>query len=131
MGHKTLSAKNDAAYWNFSWTDEGLYDNSANLRKIKEVSKVDKAFYIGYSIGTMQMFYGLAHREDSFFANSLYKVVQLAPCFVISNSDNLTKKSQTEIDKKMHDNGILAVFGPNWDKDIVKMCANLPKWMCD
>ena len=28
------------------------------------------------------MFYGLAHLETEFYADSLHKVVQMAPCFV-------------------------------------------------
>ena len=42
----------------------GLYDSPANIRMIKEVTGVDKIFYLGYSQGTIQMFYGLAKMEE-------------------------------------------------------------------
>ena len=53
----------------------GLQDDVANISMIKQQASVDKVFYIGYSQGTIQMFYGLAHKEDTFFADSLHKVV--------------------------------------------------------
>ena len=62
----------------------GLYDDTANIRMIKEKTGASKVFYIGYSQGTIQINYGLAHRESEFYADSLYKVVELAPCFITS-----------------------------------------------
>lgn len=59
--HETLSAKDDNDYWMYTWGDMGLYDDAANIEMIKEKAGVDKLFYIGYSQGTIQMFYGLAH----------------------------------------------------------------------
>ena len=80
--HETLSAEQDEDYWKWTWAQMGLQDDVANISMIKQQASVDKVFYIGYSQGTIQMFYGLAHKEDTFFADSLHKVVQLAPCFV-------------------------------------------------
>ena len=82
QGHKTLNAKDDSEYWNFSWAEMGLYDDTANIRKMQEVSNVEKVYYVGYSQGTIQMLYGLAHRENEFYADSLYKAVLFAPCFM-------------------------------------------------
>jgi len=39
----------------------GLYDDTANIKMMKEVSGAEKVFYLGYSQGTIQMFYSLAH----------------------------------------------------------------------
>ena len=64
----------------------GLYDDTANIRAIKEFTQVDKIFYLGYSQGTIQMLYGLAHLEEEFHEKNLHKVVLLAPCFVASNN---------------------------------------------
>ena len=53
----------------------GVQDNVANISMIKQHAGVDKVFYIGYSQGTIQMFYALAHLEDTILADSLHKVV--------------------------------------------------------
>lgn len=79
--HETLSSKDDNEYWMWTWADMGLYDDIANIKMIKEQAGVEKIFYLGYSQGTAQMFYGLAHMESEFHADNLYRVVQLAPCF--------------------------------------------------
>ena len=81
--HRSLTIL-DRAYWDWSWAEMGRYDTPANITKIKDQTGVDKIFYLGYSQGTIQIFYGLAHLEDSFYADSLIKVVTLAPCFVAS-----------------------------------------------
>ena len=66
--HETLSSADDPEYWLWSWAEMGLYDDTANISMIKQESGVDKIFYVGYSQGTIQMFYGLAHLENSFYA---------------------------------------------------------------
>ena len=81
-GHKTLDSGADPEYWDWSWAEMGLYDDTANISAIKAAAGVDKVFYIGYSQGTVQMHYGLAHLESTFHADNVHKVVQLAPCFV-------------------------------------------------
>ncbi len=65
----------------------GLYDDVANIKMIKQKADVDKVFYIGYSQGTAQMFYSLAKKDQSFFKDSLYKAVMLAPCMMPNNSN--------------------------------------------
>ena len=48
--HVSLSAEDDDDdYWLFGWAQMGLYDNTANIRMIKEKTGVDKLYYIGYS----------------------------------------------------------------------------------
>ena len=74
-GHETLDASKDADYWSWTWAEMGLYDDPANIRMIKEVTGVEKVFYLGYSQGTIQMFYGLAHLEEQYLADNIYKVV--------------------------------------------------------
>ena len=73
--HKTLNSSTDPEYWDWTWADMGLYDDTANITAIKEATGEDKIFYIGYSQGTMQMHYGLAHLESEFHAQNLHKVV--------------------------------------------------------
>jgi len=64
----------------------GIYDDVANIKTIKELSGAEKVFYLGYSQGTVQMFYALAHREEEFFKDSLHKFVALAPCTICPES---------------------------------------------
>ena len=40
-------------YWDWTWADMGLYDDTANIRKMKEITGAEKVFYIGYSQGTI------------------------------------------------------------------------------
>ena len=65
--------------WDFSWAELGLYDGRALINKIKEVTKQEKVNYIGYSMGTTQMFYGLTQIEEDFYAANMAKFVALAP----------------------------------------------------
>ena len=37
LGHETLSY-NDAAYWNWSWAEMGIYDDIANIAAIKQAT---------------------------------------------------------------------------------------------
>ena len=55
----------------------GKYDDVANITMMKERTGADKVFYLGWSQGTIQMFYGLSYLEESFFADSLHKFVFL------------------------------------------------------
>ena len=79
--HETLNSKDDNEYWMYTWADMGLYDNVANVKMIKEQTGQDKIFYVGYSQGSIQMFYGLAHMESQFHADNIHKAVMLGPCF--------------------------------------------------
>ena len=69
-GHETLSLT-DEANWNFTWAEMGLYDNVANIMTMKDVTGADKVFYVGYSPGSVQMHYGMAHRESDFYADNI------------------------------------------------------------
>ena len=80
--HETIDSAVDDDYWMWTWAEMGLYDDTANITMIKKQTGLDKIFYLGYSQGTIQMFYGLSHLESEFHAHNLHKVVQLAPCFI-------------------------------------------------
>ena len=58
----------------------GLYDIPANVKEIKSRTNFDKINYIGFSQGTSQMFYGLAHLEESFYAANVNRFVAFGPC---------------------------------------------------
>ena len=40
---------NDAAFWDWSWAEMGLYDDVALIKKMNESSISGKSYYIGYS----------------------------------------------------------------------------------
>ena len=48
--HTSLTV-DDPEFWAWSWAEMGIYDDVANILKIKELSGADKVFYIGYSQG--------------------------------------------------------------------------------
>lgn len=99
----------------------GLYDQPANILAIKEQTGWEKIFYVGYSQGTVQMHYGLAHIEDSFYAQHLYRAVHIAPCFIAEiftwQPEFLTKAMFT-----FPDHGVYALYGPNWAEDEQTIC---------
>ena len=70
-------------FWDFSWADMA-YDDVANIAGIKSVTGEDKITYLGYSQGTIQMHYALAHDEDLWFQDNLKRAIHLAPCFVMN-----------------------------------------------
>ena len=117
QGHKTLSL-DDQAYWEWTWAEMGLYDTPATITEIKKQTGVDKIFYVGYSQGTVQIFYGLAHLEESFYADNLLKVVTLAPCFVASMLADI----ELSVVEQLEDKGIYSFMGPHWDDDLKKIC---------
>ena len=85
--HETYTVDQEE-FWAWTWGHMGIYDDTALIAKMKEVSGAEKAYYIGYSQGTVQMFYGLAHRENDFYADNLYKFIAFAPCTVCPQDGN-------------------------------------------
>ena len=70
-------------HWDFTAEDMGLYDLPAEIDKVLEVTGAEKLKYIGYSLGTMQMFLGLAAMEEEYFADRVSKVIAQAPCMYL------------------------------------------------
>ena len=71
------------------------------------------------------MFYGLAHLESDFHADSLHKVVQLAPCFVFNLPPDLQTPSYADDGiMKYQDYGVYAFNGPNWGRDLLTICEH-------
>ena len=61
-------------FWAWSYAEMGIYDDTANIQMIKEKTGKDKIFYLGYSQGTVQMFYGLIKKGKE-ISDNLHKVV--------------------------------------------------------
>lgn len=95
----------------------GLYDDVANIDFIKEKTGDEKIFYIGYSEGTVQMFYGLSHIEESYYEKNLIKFIALAPCSV-STAWGTDLEFYKKTWFRLQDLGIYAIGGPNWDRDL-------------
>ena len=133
LGHKTLQTS-DREYWNWTWSEMGLYDTPANVKFIKENTKRDKIQYLGYSQGTVQMFYALAHIEESFLADSIIKATMIAPCSVstgLADKDGNPDVAGYEASEWHYlDMGIYNVGGPDWDANLKKGCDTFGDMWC-
>lgn len=108
-------------YWDFSWAEMGLYDDVDNIKMIKEITGKEKVSYVGISQGTVQMFYALAHIEDSFLADNLYTFAAASPCTIdVSEGDTLYEEGLFHFE----DYGIHVFGGPNWEEDYKTICDN-------
>ena len=85
QGHKHLNTSDtqqSKAYWNFSWAEIGQYDLPTTISFIKEKTGAGKVAYVGYSQGTIQMFYGMTTQPE-YFQDNISVFVALAPCALI------------------------------------------------
>ena len=76
-------------FFDYSWSDMGLYDTPAHLNKITEILQKEHAdpprvTYIGYALGATQILYGLAHLEKEFYQDKINGAIALAPCIKLS-----------------------------------------------
>ena len=124
MRHKTLKAES-AEYWNFSWAEMGLYDDKANVDLILDKSGAEKIFYIGWSQGGAQLIYALAHKEEEYFADRMYKAVFMAPCMGFApTTDPAYQDYYKNTLFKFPSMGINSLFGgPNWKTNLQKICS--------
>ena len=98
----------------------GIYDDVANIAAIKEQSGAEKIFYVGYSQGTVQMFYALAHREEEFLGDSLYKFLAFAPCTICPPSGPESKWNDSLY--QFPSIGVYNEYGPDyWTQDYQKI----------
>ena len=107
----------------------GIYDDVANIKAIKKESGAEKVFYLGYSQGTVQMFYALAHLQDFFEAN-LYKFLAFAPC-TISPEDGSEDYWLGNL-YDIQDMGIYRLYGHDegWTQDYERICTELGEEAC-
>ena len=126
--HTTLE-KTDKAFWAWSWAEFGLYDDLANIKMMKEKSGADKVYYIGYSQGTTQIFYGLAHREKD-FVEHLAKAVMFAPCGI--NEDyGLPYSYWRDTLFKFPSHDVHYLYGAGGEANTAKICAEMSKEACE
>ena len=72
------------SYWDFSWAEIGKYDIPATIKLITEKTESPKLAYVGFSQGTIQMFYGMSTSQE-FYEQHVSVFVALAPCALIAN----------------------------------------------
>ena len=114
-------------FWAWSYAEMGLYDDTANIKFIKDKTGKDKIFYLGYSQGTVQMFYSLI-KLHSDVSDSLHKYIALAPCTICKNGN----PSPQDNLYKLQDMGIYAMYStPTWTADLDKICSELSQEYCD
>jgi len=75
------------------------------------------------------MHYSLAHLEESFHVNNTYKVLSMAPCFVVpAYGSNAQSYSNTY--GRTDELEFYAYNGPNWEADKKRVCAALDVAFC-
>lgn len=74
-------------YWDFSMDEEILYDLPATIDFIRAKTGFDKISYLGFSLGTIEMFALLSMRPE--ISDKLEAFVSLAPVFYLSNLSGL------------------------------------------
>ena len=99
----------------------GIYDDPVNIEFIKNEAGVEKIFYVGYSQGTVQMFYGLI-KEKKAISDSLHKYVALAPCTISVSTNAHPDQNMFKLMKM----DIYALWNtPTWADDLEKICTEL------
>ena len=108
----------------------GLYDDVANIKAIKQQTGAEKIFYLGYSQGTVQMFYALSHQDD-WFSENLYKYLAFAPCTTCPADG--TENYWLGNLYKFQEMGIYSIYGDSlrWDKDHAEICTQLGEEACN
>lgn len=70
-------------YWDFSADEQFMYDLPAVIDFVRNATGLEKISYVGYSLGTIEMFGLLALHNES--AEKLETVVAIAPIFYVNN----------------------------------------------
>lgn len=113
--------------WDFSWAEMGEYDLPAMIQMIELKTGAPKVTYIGYSMGTTQMFFGLLQMQDTFYGEKLHKFVALAPCIYLN--ERSFNDYQYGIGA-LRNLGIWVMNGPNWEEDKKTICRYLGPSAC-
>ena len=112
-------------YWDFGIDALGLVDGKANIAKVLEVTGHKKLAFVGFSLGTMQMFYALA-KDSAWFSERVSVFAALAPCTKLTHSTYAFMKMGAALyDRVMKDvaeAGITNLYGPDWEGTKRKIC---------
>ena len=125
-------------FFDYSWSEMGLYDTPAHLDKIADVLKSELAVpqrvtYIGYALGATQILYGLAHKEQDYYKEMINGAIALAPCIKLNTPMTEKQKGVShafdmylgyESIFDLYDQiGYVAFQGPNKLVDANKICS--------
>jgi len=80
--HTALSPK-DHLFWQFSWDQMAAFDLPALLEKTLEISKADKIYYVGHSMGTMTAFAQFSQNQE--LAQKIKRFYALGPVAAMKN----------------------------------------------
>ena len=82
--------RHKALYWDFSWAEMGKYDILASLKKVKNITGVEKVTFIGHSMGNTQLFYALSHDlTRNYLKKDINLFIALAPVTQIKHHDSV------------------------------------------
>ena len=113
-------------FWEFSYAEMGMYDDPANIDFIKEKTGKDKIFYLGYSQGTVQMFYSLI--KQPLLSDSLHKFIALAPCTICKNNNPSPQYNLY----RLQDIGVYSMYNDStWNFNLGRICSELSQEYCD
>ena len=142
QGHAYFDLERDAnRYWDFSFTEIGLYDIPAMVKQVKKTLQddhfydefyhnIDQVLYLGYDQGANAMLYSLAKQEKRLLPD-VSAVVLLAPCAKMN-----VEKSKTgmtffkQIVMMSEVLGLQVLTGENWDKVRNMICAHIGVTWC-
>ncbi|XP_015789221.1 lipase 3 [Tetranychus urticae] len=88
LNHTRLDPDRDREFWNFSFTEMGLYDIPAMVDYIIQETGYEKIVYIGYSQATIAMLTLLAKHPE--FAIKLDLNINIAPIAFYGNTNGLS-----------------------------------------
>mmetsp|Transcript_25766 Transcript_25766/g.32070 ORF Transcript_25766/g.32070 Transcript_25766/m.32070 type:complete len:117 (+) Transcript_25766:252-602(+) len=74
------------------------------------------------------MFYGLAHREEDFYKDNLYKFLAFAPCTICPPDGPESYYEDTLY--SIPSVGVHDLYGPHWPRDFAKICSELGREAC-
>lgn len=86
--HNTLTPI-QSAYWNFSWAEMVIYDNSAILDYILELTKTPKLFLIGHLDGATAIPVLLSEKPE--YNEKITAAVLMAPAGYSNNSEEISQ----------------------------------------
>ena len=80
------------------------------------------------------MFYSLAHKDQDFYKDSLYKAVMLAPCMLTKKIDDPLAITATNRNLMTYQEkaDVYALYGPNWKTvEYPAICDNYSRLVCN
>ncbi|XP_039753387.1 lipase 1-like [Pararge aegeria] len=124
--HRYLDPDNDAAFWDFSFHELGVYDLSAMIDKVLESTGANQINAIGHSLGTT-LFFVLGSTKPQYNAK-VNVLIALAPVCYLNNIPPLMStffKLAPLIGKSFKNLNIYEVFDKP-ARDIVRQLCSLP-----